>query len=211
MADIETLFFDIGGVLLTNGWDRHHRRHVIDEFGLDWEEFEDRHAFVAREFETGEITLQTYLERTVFYRTRPFSREEFVARIQAESQELPGTRQLIEQLRTVDRYLLCTLNNESRELNRYRIVRFRLRELFSAFFTSSFLGVTKPDPGMFHIALEITQTEAHKAVFVDDRPINVETAASLGMHTIQFRSPDHLRGELVALGVEAAPVPGARP
>ncbi|HEX2370216.1 MAG TPA: HAD family phosphatase [Acidimicrobiia bacterium] len=204
MGEIRTIFFDIGGVLLTNGWDRHHRRRVIEEFDLDWDEFEDRHVFVAHEFEAGGITLDSYLDRTVFYRSRSFTREQFVDAILDESQELPGTRSVLEGLRASRRYLMATLNNESRELNRHRIERFRLQEIFDAFFTSSFLGKSKPDPAIFHTALDITQTAPADALFVDDRAINVEAAADVGLNVIQFESPEQLRSGLEGFGLEVS-------
>jgi len=118
---VSVLFFDVGGVLLSNGWDRVSRRHCIGAFGLDWEEFQDRHEFVSESFETGSMTLDDYLDRTVFYRARSFSRQEFIEGMYAESYAIPGTLEFVSTLK--GRYLLCTLNNESRELNQYRTVR----------------------------------------------------------------------------------------
>ena len=137
---ISAVFFDVGGVLLTNGWDRHRRRRVIDQFGIDWEEFRDRHDFVAEYFETGKMELEEYLARTLFYRSRDFTPEEFVAAMKAASQELPGSLDVVRDLHDTGMFL-ATLNNESRELNEHRIDTFGLRTWFSVFLSSCYLGV----------------------------------------------------------------------
>jgi putative hydrolase of the HAD superfamily len=197
---ITALFFDVGGVLLSNGWDRRSRRHCIETFGLDWEEFQDRHEFVSEAFETGKMTLDDYLDRTVFYRARDFSRKEFVDGMYEESHRLSGTLEFVSSLR--GRYLLATLNNESRELSDYRIEQFGLRKVFDVFLTSSYVGVKKPQEGIFRIALDITQRRADESVFIDDRPLNLESAKRVGLHTIAFDDVAQLTSELAALGVE---------
>jgi len=197
---ISVLFFDVGGVLLSNGWDRASRRHCIETFGLEWEEFQDRHEFVSESFETGEMTIDDYLDRTVFYRARSFTRQEFVEGMHSESYVLPGTLDFVSKLR--ERYLLATLNNESRELNEYRIERFGLRNVFELFVTSAYVGVKKPHREIFQIALDITQRQPNEAVFIDDRPMNLDGAKEVGIHTIQFHGPDQLASALAQLGVE---------
>jgi putative hydrolase of the HAD superfamily len=197
---VSVLFFDIGGVVLSNGWDRVSRRHCIETFGLDWEEFQDRHEFVSESFETGSMTLDDYLDRTVFYRTRSFSRQEFVEGMYAESHAIPGTLEFISTLKS--RYLLSTLNNESRELNQYRIARFGLDGVFDLFLTSSYVGVKKPHREIFQLALDIAHKAPDEAVFIDDRPLNLDGAKEVGMHTIEFRDIEQLASGLSELGVE---------
>ncbi len=201
MAEITTLFFDVGGVLGSNGWDRHARRHCVESFGLDWEEYQDRHEFVANAFETGEMTIDQYLDRTVFYRERRFGRDEFIEAMKAESQPDPGALALVGALARTGRYLLATLNNESRELNRHRVELFGLRRYFSVFLTSGYLGVKKPDERIYRLALEITQRAPQECVFVDDRSLNLECAELLGMTGIRFESVSQLETELAGLGV----------
>jgi putative hydrolase of the HAD superfamily len=196
---VSVLFFDIGGVVLSNGWDRVSRRHCIETFGLDWEEFQDRHEFVSESFETGSMTLDDYLDRTVFYRTRSFSRQEFVEGMYAESHAIPGTLEFISTLKS--RYLLSTLNNESRELNQYRIARFGLDRVFDLFLTSSYVGVKKPYREIFQLALDIAHKAPDEAVFIDDRPLNLDGAKEVGMHTIEFRDIEQLASGLSELGV----------
>ena len=197
---ISILFFDVGGVLLSNAWDRPARRHCVASFGLDWEEFQDRHEFVSESFENGTMSLDDYLDRTVFYRSRGFSRQQFVEGMYAESRAIPETIDFVSTLK--GRYLLSTLNNESRELNQYRIGRFGLSDVFDLFLTSSYVGVKKPHREIFRIALDITHRAPDEAVFIDDRPLNLDGASELGIHTIEFQDVGQLRDSLAALGVE---------
>ena len=202
-APVTTLFFDIGGVLLTNGWDRTARRHCTDALGLDWDEFRDRHEFVAHDFETGRLDLDGYLDRTVFYRDRNFTRETFVAAMYAQSEPLPGSLELVEELAQAG-YSLVTLNNESRSLNRHRIDEFGLRRWFSAFLSSCYLGVKKPEPEIYRLALDLTQRDPSECLFIDDRELNLECAADEGLAGILFRTPDQLRSELQDRGVSTS-------
>lgn len=201
MPEVTTVFFDLGGVLLTNGWDRNSRRHCVESFGLDFEEFRDRHEFVADAFETGRMTIDEYLERTVFYRERDFTIEAFREGMMAESRPFPDALAVVGDLAATGDYLLATLNNESRELNQARIERFNLRQYFTAFLSSGFLGVKKPDQAIYRLALQITQRTAGECVFVDDRDLNLECAITEGMHTIHYDNPAQLRQELAGLGI----------
>ena len=202
MAEITTLFWDVGGVLLTNGWDRAARRRAAEQFHLDWEEFENRHDLVVTDFEKGRLTLDEYLQRTVFYRSRRFSQDDFKASIFTQSQPLPEVLALVERLANSGKYLMATLNNESLELNLYRIEQFRLRDYFDAFFSSCFLGVKKPDHGIYRLASQITQRALEECLFIDDRALNLECAQLLGMRTVHYQDPAQLRRELRQHGVE---------
>ncbi len=202
MAEITTLFWDVGGVLLTNGWDRSARRRAAEQFHLDWEEFEDRHDLVVTDFEKGRLTLDEYLQRTVFYRARAFSQDDFTASIFTQSQPLPEVLALVERLANSGKYLMATLNNESLELNLYRIEQFRLRDYFDAFFSSCFLGVKKPERGIYRLASQITQRALEECLFIDDRTLNLECAQLLGMRTVHYQDPAQLRRQLRQHGVE---------
>jgi putative hydrolase of the HAD superfamily len=203
VAEITTLFFDVGGVLATNGWDRHARRNCVESFGLDWDEYQDRHEFVADAFETGAMEIDSYLDRTVFYRDRDFSVGSFIDAMKGESQAYPEALDLVAGLAGTGNYLLATLNNESRELNAHRVEAFGLRRYFSVFLTSGYLGVKKPDERIYRLALEITQRDPRECVFVDDRPLNLECAALLGMNTVHFEAVEKLQRDLAKLGVTA--------
>ncbi len=202
MAKITTLFCDVGGVILTNGWDRDERRRLAKKFGLDWDDFEDRHELVVSRFETGKMTLERYLERTIFYCPRSFKPEDVREFMFAQSEALPGTLDLLARLAQTGKYFLATLNNESRELNHSRIERFGLKKYFSAFFSSCFLGVKKPDEEIFRLALDLTQRSAAETVFIDDRDLNVHCARQAGLNAIRFESAEQIERELRALGVE---------
>jgi len=205
---ITTLFWDLGGVLLSNGWDRDARRRACERFGLDWEDFQDRHEHVVDDFETGRTDLAQYLETTVFFEPRPFTAAEFEAFMFAQSREAPIPLAFVRRIHEQGRYRLAVINNESLELNRYRIDRFRLRECFSLFFSSCYVHLRKPDAAIYRLALEVTQTPAEDAVLVDDRAINVEAAGRIGMHAIHYRDHNQLLASLEDLGVEVALSPG---
>lgn len=203
---IRTVFFDIGGVILTNGWDRHQRRATVEQFELDYDEFQDRHDFVAYDFETGRLDLVEYLTRTVFYRPRDFSREEFTAAVFARSSELPGSIDFLDELTTTG-LQLASLNNESREINEHRIRTFGLNERLSLFLSSCYLGVKKPGAAIYELALRITQRRPEECVFIDDRALNLECAADVGIDGVLFTGIDELRGQLSDRGV-LVPPPG---
>jgi len=204
LAQVTALFFDMGGVLLTNGWDRESRREAAKKFDLDWDDFEDRHELLLHAFEVGELSLDEYLKRVVFYRERTFSRPEFIDFIYSQSQAMPETLAVLGRLAAMRKYLMGALNNESRDLNEYRIRQFDLRKYFDVFLSSCYLGVRKPDEAIYQQALSITQRAGEECVFVDDRALNLECARELGMHTIQFKAAGQLETELKGLGVELA-------
>ena len=208
MPEVEAIFFDLGGVTLSNGWDHASRVRAARQFGLDEKDFESRHETEADAFETGGMTLDAYLDRTVFYRDRGFTREQFKAFFFGQSADNPATRAVLDELTAGGRYFLATLNNESAELNEYRIRTFDLKRNFSVFLSSCYLGVRKPNGEIYRKALDIIQCAAGRCVFVDDRTENLEPAAQLGMGTIRFQDAAQLRADLVALGVQ---VGGSRP
>lgn len=213
MTPVTTLFFDVGGVILTNGWDRSSRHRAAGNFQLDWDEFEDRHELVVSDFETGRMGLEEYLERTVFYRSRAFARDDFVAFLFAQSQPHQEALKIAALLARSRKYFMATLNNESADLNRYRIDHFHLRDYFSAFFSSCYLGVRKPDARIYRLALEITQRDINECLFVDDRALNVECARQLGMRAIHYENAAQLRKEMRRHGIGPARNmrPGAAP
>jgi putative hydrolase of the HAD superfamily len=205
MSDVTALFWDVGGVILTNGWDRASRAAAAKKFGLDWEEFQDRHELAFPAFETGKITLDAYLQRTVFYRARSFTREEFTDFIYAQSAEYPESRAVLAGVAAAGKYLQATINNEPLEINERRIQQFHLRREFKAFFSSCYLGVRKPDEGIYKLALEVTQRAPGESLFIDDRELNLECAKQLGMRTVHFQNAAQLRQDLAANGI-AIPV-----
>ncbi len=201
MSAIRAIFWDVGGVLLTNAWDHTQRSAALKRFDLDEREFHDRHEMVVSSFERGKITLDEYLDRTVFYRPRPFSRDAFREYMFSLSQPLPGMLEFAQSLSDSGRYLMATINNESRELNYYRIERFGLRKMFRLFFSSCFVGLRKPERDIYRLALETTQIPAEECCFIDDRALNLECAAQLGMHTIEMDTREQLQADLERIGI----------
>jgi putative hydrolase of the HAD superfamily len=201
LAAIRAIFWDVGGVLLTNAWDRTQRTAALEHFRLDEEEFHDRHEMVVSSFERGKITLDEYLDRTVFYRTRPFAREAFREFMYSLSQPFPDVIEFAQGLSNSGKYFMGTINNESRELNYYRIEKFGLRGIFRFFVSSCFVSFRKPEKDIYRLALETTQFPAEECCFIDDRSLNLEIAAKLGMHTIEMQTVQQLRAELAKLGV----------
>lgn len=199
---ITTIFFDIGGVLLTDGWNHDSRRAAAEKFGLDWEEYTDRHERVAHAIETNRLSLEAYLKRTIFYQPRSFSVEEFREFIFAQSQPHPDTIEIGKQLAASKDFLMATINNEIFELNVYRLKTFGLRNIFSAFFSSCFLGIRKPDEAIYRLALQVTQREAAECLFIDDREVNLECPREMGIQTILFKDASQLRDALKQHGIE---------
>jgi putative hydrolase of the HAD superfamily len=202
LPQISAIFWDVGGVLLTNAWDRAQRERALEQFKLDQEEFSDRHEMVVSSLERGKISLDDYLNRTIFYRPRPFAREVFKDYVFSLSQPHREVLAVAEELTKSGKYFMGTINNESRELNLYRIQTFGLREIFSTFVSSCFVGLRKPEEGIYRMALEITQRSAENCCFIDDRALNLEYARQMGMHTIEMQDVEQLRRELRKLEVE---------
>lgn len=202
MHKITTLFWDIGGVILTNGWDRESRKQATEAFHLDWGEFEDRHDLSFPAFDSGQITLNEYLDRTLFYRARPFTREEFTAFMFAQSKEYPETRTILDKVASSGKYFVGSINNEPLELNQYRIEAFHLRRDFCVFFSSCYVHSRKPEEAIFRVALEVSQRPPEECLFIDDRTLNLDSPRRLGMNTIHHQGAEQLRSELGKYGVE---------
>jgi len=202
MPHITTLFWDIGGVILTNGWDRNSRKAAAEAFNLDYEEFQDRHDLTFPAFDAGQISLNEYLDRTLFYRPRKFTREEFTAFMFAQSKEFPASRAILDTCASSSKYFVGAINNEPLELNQYRIEAFNLRKSFQVFFSSCYVHSRKPEEGIFRVALAVTQRAPENCVFIDDRPLNLESPRRLGFNVIHYQSADQLRSDLRNLQVE---------
>jgi putative hydrolase of the HAD superfamily len=202
MAEITTLFWDVGGVLLSNGWDRTERARAAERFALDPGEFEARHEKIFPALETHSITLGEYLEQTLFYQPRAFSPKEVRQFMCAQSRPFPKTIEIAAELARSHRYVMATVNNECLELNVYRIREFGLRRCFGAFYSSCFLGVRKPDAEIFLRALAFTQSSPAECIMIDDRPENLAEPRKLGLASIHYQSPAQLREELARYGVQ---------
>jgi putative hydrolase of the HAD superfamily len=192
----------VGGVLLTNGWDQRERAAVIEHFHLNLVEFEALHIDYYDAWERASITLTEYLDATIFYEPRSFSRDEFFALMLTQSKPQPdGALGILAELAASNHCLLGALNNEARETNKYRFDHFRLRELFKLTLSSCYLGLRKPEPAIYRRALDILNRPAERVLFIDDRAENVAGAAAAGLKAIRFEGAESLRRELANLEV----------
>ena len=179
----KVLFFDIGGVLLTNGWGHESRQAAAVKFGFNYEEMNILHEFIFNVYEIGKISLDEYLKTTLFYKPRNFTKSDFIDFMLEQSVELPGTLQWLIQWKKqhAGQFRFISINNEGKELNDYRIKKFKLHECFDAFVSSCEVGMRKPDPGIFHLAMGIAQVSPDQCVSFDDRQILVDAATKTGM------------------------------
>ena len=195
-GDARIIFWDIGGVVLTNGWDRRSRAEAAHVFDFDLPDFETRHANVIDDFDCGRLSLEEYLTETLFYRSRSFTRRAFEEFVYAQSQPDHEVLRILERLVTDGGAVMVALNNESSPLNQYRIDRFDLRRYFRCFLSSCYLGVRKPHDAIYERALQIMQTPPEDCLFIDDRSENLEPAKRLKMRTMHFVNADQLRRDL---------------
>ena len=202
MFPFDVILFDVGGVLLTNGWDHRERALAMENFHLDLAEFEARHLAPYDAWERGAITVEAYLDATVFYEPRRFSRDDFFGFMLNQSKLLPnGALGILEELAASNKCLLGALNNEARETNEYRFECFGLRRSFKVALSSCYLGLRKPEQAIYRRALDILGRPADRVLFIDDRAENVAGATAVGMKAIQFAGADGLRKDLASLGV----------
>jgi putative hydrolase of the HAD superfamily len=183
-SSITTLFLDIGGVLLTNGWDHNIRTRAAEKFSLDFNEMNERHHLTFDTYEEGKLSLDEYLNRVVFYQERSFSREEFKAFMYAQSQPFPEMIELMRALKNQYGLQVAAVSNEGRELSVYRVQQFKLGTFIDFFISSCFVHYRKPDADLYHIALDIAQVSPEQVVYVDDRAMFVEVAQGMGIRGI---------------------------
>jgi putative hydrolase of the HAD superfamily len=196
VTTIRHVFFDIGGVLGSNGWDREQRSRAVQHFGLSADDFQCRHEEVVGEWEEGKITMDEYLDIAVFHTSREFSRRQFVDYMFAQSVPHEPVVRLARALTRDSRFTLMTLNNEADELNRHRIDKFGISDVFEAFLSSCWLGARKPTRRFFARAIGVAQADPSSSLFIDDREQNLAPAHALGMVPILFESPEQLRSDL---------------
>jgi len=202
MFPFDVILFDVGGVLLTNGWDHGERARVVSHFGLDVAEFEARHPAPYDAWERGATTIKDYLDATVFYHPRTFTQDDFYQAMLSQSKVLEDTALgILARISTSDKFLVGALNNESRETNEFRFDKFGLRNLFRVTLSSCYLGLRKPAPPIYNRALDILGRPAERILFIDDRAENVAGAVSVGIKAVQFTGAEALERELVNLGV----------
>jgi putative hydrolase of the HAD superfamily len=193
---ISTLFLDVGGVLLTNGWGSGSRKLAAEKFKLDFKDMDERHHLTFDTYEMGKLTLDQYLKRLVFYEPKEFSIEEFKTFMFEQSKPLPESVAFFKELKAKHKLHVIAVNNEGRELNDYRIKTFKLDELFDAFVSSCIVKFRKPDTDIFHIACDIAHTTPEQTLMIDDRLMFVEVARSVGLHALQFTSLESIKEKI---------------
>jgi len=198
---ITALFLDIGGVLLTDGWDHHARKRAARNFKLELAEMEDRHHLTFDTYEEGKLTLQEYLGRVVFYEERPFTPAQFRKFMFAQSKPYPQMIELVRKLKAKFGLKIAVVSNEGRELNAYRIRKFKLNGFVDSFVSSSFVHVRKPDADIFRLALDIAQVPARQVVYIENTPMFVQVAEGLGIRSILHTDYRSTCAKLTSLGL----------
>jgi putative hydrolase of the HAD superfamily len=199
---ITTLFLDIGGVLLSNGWDHQARKRAATNFKLELAEMEDRHHLTFDTYEQGKLTLEEYLSRVVFYRKRPFSRAQFRRFMFAQSKPFPEMIELVAGLKVRHGLKIAAVSNEGRELNAYRIREFKLDGIVDSFVSSCFVHIRKPDADLFRLALDIAQAPIRQVVYIENTPMFVQVAEALGIRSILHTDYRSTGAKLASFGLQ---------
>lgn len=198
---ITTLFLDIGGVLLTDGWNHHARKRASRKFGLDWADTEDRHHLTFDTYEEGKLSLEEYLDRVVFFKKRSFTRAQFRRFMFAQSKPYPEMIALVSQLKMRYALKIIVVSNEARELNVHRIRKFKLGRLVDAFISSSFVHIRKPDADIYRLALDVAQVSPPQVVYIENTSMFVQIAEELGIRSILHTDFEATRRQLASLGL----------
>jgi len=204
-APITTLFTDVGGVLLTNGWDRKARRLACDTFHLDYEDIDERHHLSFDTYEEGKLTLDQYLDQVIFHAPRSFSHADFRTFMYAQSQPYPDMIALVKAVKQLNQLRLVVVSNEGRELTTHRVEQFGLREFVDAFIFSSFVHFRKPDADIYRLALDVSQESPTQSLYIDDRPLFVQIANSLGIRSFVHSGLESTRTKFAAYGLKVPP------
>lgn len=182
---ISTLFIDVGGVLLTNGWDRHSRKKAAEHFKIDYDEMDSRHHLAFDTFEVGKSSLEDYLSKIVFNIPRSFTPNDFIEFMYSQSESYPDMINYVRELKKKHHLKVVVVSNEGRELTNYRIKKFGLNEFVDFFIASSFVHLRKPDKDIYRLALDVAQTPPEQVIYIDDRPMFVEVGSSFGIHGVR--------------------------
>lgn len=199
---ISTLFIDIGGVVISDGWDHHSRQKAVKLFKLDNDEMEKRHRINFETYELGKMTLDEYLDHVVFYQARNFSKHEFKTFMFQQSISFPQMIELFIHLKKEYGLKIAAISNEARELNEYRIKKFKLNDFIDFFISSSFVNLRKPDAAIFRLALDIAQVNPNESIYIDNQPLFVKIGEGFGMKGINHIDYNSTKKQLKAFGLE---------
>ena len=199
--EITTLFVDIGGVLLSDGWGHNFRHKAAAMFNLDVAGMEARHKLFFVVYEEGRMTLDEYLKEVVFYEKRRFSANQFRDFMFAQTTPNPAMIDFIKKLKRKYGLQVAAVNNEARELNDYRIQTFRLKELIDFFISSCYVHVRKPDVEIFKLALDIARVQPEQVIYIDDVEMFTKVAAELGVKSIHHTDFTSTSNQIKAMGL----------
>jgi putative hydrolase of the HAD superfamily len=199
---VTCLFLDIGGVLLTNGWDHHARKRAATNFKLELAEMEDRHHLTFDTYEDGKLTLEEYLSWVVFYKQQPFTQAQFRRFMFAQSKPYSEMIKLVAQIKVRYGLKIAVVSNEGRELNVYRIRKFKLDRFVDFYISSCFVHLRKPDADIFRLALDIAQVPARQVVYIDNTPMFVQIAEGLGIRSILHTDYRATCAKLASFGLQ---------
>lgn len=202
-GNISSLFLDIGGVLLSNGWDRVSRQRAVETFDLDYTEINERHHLSFDTYEEGKLSLDKYLDRVIFYEDRSFSKDEFREFMFAQSKPIEDMMNFIRNIKRKYGLKIIAVSNEGKELNEYRIQTFNLTDLMDSFISSSFVHFRKPDEDIFRLALDVSQVPPGQVVYIDDRELFVQVASGLGINGIHHQGLESTQMALKKFGIES--------
>lgn len=200
-TNITTLFLDIGGVLLSNGWGHDFRQKTVDKFHLDKEEMEERHSIMFVTYEEGGITLNEYLKRVVFYEERDFTFNEFrdfMFSLTTPNEEMIA---FIKKIKAQYDLKIVAVSNEARELNAYRIHAFGLNSFIDLFVSSCYVHIRKPDARIFKLALDIAQVHENEVIYIDDVQMFVDVATDFKIKSICHKDFPSTAKALAQLGL----------
>ncbi len=207
---VKCLFVDIGGVLLTDGWSHKAGKMAAKTFGLDYEEMETRHKEALGTYELGKLTLKEYLNRLVFYKKRPFTQAQFLKFMYAQSEAYPDMIELVRGLKAFYGLKIVVVSNEGREINEYRISKFKLDGFVDYFVSSCFVHLRKPDKDIFRLALDTVRVATDKVIYIENTPMFVEIAEGMGIRSILHKDYRSTRSKLASFGLEVESINGNR-
>jgi len=200
-SGITTLFLDIGGVLLTNGWDTALRKQTAEHFNVDYTELDHRHRVTYDTYEEGKMSLETYLRQIIFFEPRSFTTADVQNYILEQAEPYQDTIDLVQRLKAVYGLKIAVVSNEGREIAEDRIARFHLKDFVDFFIVSAFVHFRKPDLDIYRLALDVAHVQPEQVAYIEDRPLLCEVAAELGIHSVLNRSAAETREILAGLGL----------
>ncbi len=200
-SGITTLFLDIGGVLLTNGWDTALRRQTAEHFNVDYTELDHRHRVTYDTYEEGKMSLETYLRQIIFFEPRSYTAADVQNYILEQAEPYQDTIDLVQRLKAVYGLKIAVVSNEGREIAEDRIARFHLKDFVDFFIVSAFVHFRKPDLDIYRLALDVAHVQPEQVAYIEDRPLLCEVAAELGIHSVLNRNAAETREILAGLGL----------